>query len=301
MPFFYFVSEKEEVIIERFGSKYLRTVKTPGLHFKLPAPFETVAEHIPTDVRQDKDILQTKTKDNVFVTIPIKMHLQIEDSRKYHYNSNNPEEQIKTRIANAVKQLSAAMDFDELFQTREAFSQQVRDQVGKEIEELYGVRIVDVIVDEPQATEELKVQYTNAKVSQFVATAKLNNAQADKQAAILRAEGRKEELRLEGEGIAEQRAAIFRNYATQFNKLAAEGLSPEMAHQTILMAMANDTTRDAAKNGNMIISTSNTSDNLAQIQALGKQLTKPVAPKPANDAAPASDSNKAAVPGHKGP
>jgi hypothetical protein len=70
-----------------------------------------------------------------------------------------------------------------------------------------------------------------------------------------------------------------------------------MAHQTILMAMANDTTRDAAQKGNIILSTNNTSDILSQIQALGKQLTKP---KPANDLGPEQGGSKAA-PGHRAP
>lgn len=210
------------------------------------------------------------------------MHLQIFDSKKYHYNSSNPDEQVISRITAAMKQLTSGMDFAELYQARETLSEKVREKVGHEIEEFYGVKIVDVIVDEPQAPAEIQTAYNNVKASEREATAKLNNAQAEKQAAILRAEGRKEELRLDGEGVAEQRSAIFKNYAEQFNKLAAQGLTEDMAQQTILLAMANDTLRDAAKNGNVIITTSNSGEILGQIQTLGKALAKPA--KPANDA-----------------
>lgn len=275
MPnFIYVVHERQEVIIESFG-KYVKTVSSAGLKTKLPWPLQSVACRIPTDVYQVKDDLKTKTNDDIFVTIPIKMHLQVFDSKKYHYNSNNPIEQIRSRVTAAMKQLTSRMDFAELYQAREVLSEQVREKVGKEIEDLYGVKIVDVIVDEPQAPAEIQAAYNNVKASEREATAKLNNAQAEKTAAILRAEGRKEELRLDGEGVAEQRNAIFKNYAEQFNKLAAEGMTKEMAQQTILLAMANDTLRDAAKNGNTIITTNNAGALLGDIQTLAQTLDKP--------------------------
>ena len=268
------------MLIESFG-RYVKTVQKPGLNFKWPWPFQSIARKIATDVHQSKDDLRTKTKDDIFVTIPIKMHTQITDSKKYYYNSNNPGEQVQSRITAAMKQLTSSLDFAELYQARETLSEQVRERVGKELEDLYGVKIVDVIVDEPQAPAEIQTAYNSVKASEREATAKLNNAQAEKQSAILRAEGRKEELRLDGEGVAEQRSAIFKNYASQFNKLAEEGLTSDMAQHTILLAMANDTLRDAAKHGNVIITTGNSNEILGQIQALGKTLAKPM--KPAND------------------
>lgn len=282
LGFIYIVREKQEVIIESFG-KYVKTTQTPGLKFKLPWPLQTIREKISTEIFQSKDDLKTKTKDDIFVTIPIKMHLQVSDSKKYLYNSNNPSEQVKSRITAAMKQLTSKMDFAELYQAREILSEQVREKVGREIEELYGVKIVDVIVDEPQAPAEIQTAYNNVKASEREATAKLNNAEAEKRSAILRAEGRKEELRLDGEGVAEQRNAIFKNYAEQFNALAAKGLTPDMAHQTILMAMSNDTLRDAAKNGNVIITNGGANDMLESVQALGRTLMKPKLAPPTND------------------
>src|SRR5262245_2498744 len=83
------VKEKQEVIIESFG-KYVTTVKNAGLKFKAPWPFATVAERVSTALYEMKEDLQTKTKDDIFVTLPIKMHLQVEDTKKFHYESNDP-------------------------------------------------------------------------------------------------------------------------------------------------------------------------------------------------------------------
>lgn len=111
------VKEKQEVIIESFG-KYVKTVKDAGLKFKAPWPFAKVAERVSTALYEMKEDLQTKTKDDIFVTLPIKMHLQVEDTKKFHYESNDPMKQVMSRVAATVKQLTSQMDFAELYQAR---------------------------------------------------------------------------------------------------------------------------------------------------------------------------------------
>lgn len=279
-----FVREKEEVILESFG-KYVNTVKTPGLRFKLPWPLQNVAQKVPTALLELKEDLATKTKDDIFVTLPIKMHLQVTDSKKYNYESNNPIQQAMSRIAATIKQLTSQMEFAELYQARETISDHARERVGKEIENLYGMTLVDVIVDEPHAPAEIQQSYNNVKASERNKLAAVNDAEASKIKTIADAEARKEALRLDGEGIAAQRKAIFENYAGQFNELSQK-MSPEQAHQVIALAMANDTVRDAAKHGNVIIATTNPGDILTQMQAVGKTLTLNTASTPANDSRP---------------
>lgn len=268
------VKEKQEVLVESFG-KYVKSIKTPGLKFKAPWPFQNVAQRVSLALEERKEDLQTKTKDNIFVTLPIKMHLQVMDTQKFHYDSENPMQQVMSRVAATVKQLTSNMEFSELYQARETISDLAREKVGKEIEQLYGVKLIDVIVDEPHAPADLQAKYNNVKGSEMERQTMLNMAEAEKKRMILEAEGRKEAQRLDGEGIAAQRAAIFENYATQFNNLAKSGLTEDMAHQIITLAMQNDTIRDAAAKGNVIITNANANTVLQDMQALGKTLTKP--------------------------
>lgn len=284
----YTVQEKQEALIQRFG-KYLKTAKEPGLHFKLP--WHSVTK-VPTALLEHKEDLSTKTSDDVFVTLPIKMHLQIDDTRKFAFESDNPVRQVMSRVAATVKQLTSKMEFAELYQARETISDQAREKVGREIQDLYGMRLVDVIVDEPHAPAEIQASYNNVKASERNKLAAQNDAEAEKIRIIADAQARKEALRLDGEGIAAQRRAIFENYATQFNELAANGkMTPEQAHQVIILAMSNDTLRDAAKHGNTIVSTTNSQDTLSQMAALGKSLTTRAAPAN-NDAAPAAQPQR---------
>ena len=209
------------------------------------------------------------------------MHLQVTDAKKYHYESSQPDEQVKARVNATVKQLVSNMEFIELYQTREQISEMARDKVGKEIEQLYGMKLIDVIVDEPHADERAMASFSGVKESERNKLAAQNDSQAIKTRIIAEAEARKEALRLHGEGIAEQRAAIFANYAEQFNNLAKKGMSPDMAHEVITLAMALDTTRDAAEKGNLIVTTTNPNEILTQLQTLSQKLAKPL--QPSND------------------
>lgn len=289
MLFFYTVKEKEEVLVQQFG-KYMKTAKEPGLHFK--APWQSIKK-VPIAQLELQEDLRTKTKDDIFVTLPIKMYVKIEDTKKFAFDANDPITQTKSKISATVKQLASQMDFAELYQERETVSDRVREKIGKELHDLYGITLVDVIVDEPHVDENFESRYNNVKASEMDRLAARNKAEAEKISIIAQAEARKEALRLDGEGIAAQRKAIFENYADQFNQLAQKGLTQEQAHQVISLAMANDTVRDAAKNGNVIITTTNSNDVLSQMAALGKTLTSPTSIKPANDTG--------AVPAAKGP
>lgn len=280
MGFLLFVQEKEEVIIQTFG-KFTKAIKEPGMH--LIMPWQNVAARVGMELKQAEDTLSTKTKDDIFVSIPIKMHLQVVDAKKFVYDSNKPIEQVMARVNATVKQLVSGMEFIELYQTREQISEMARDKVGKEIENLYGIRLIDVIVDEPHADAKAMASFSGVKESERNKLAAQNDAAASKLRIIADAEAHKESLRLHGEGIAEQRAAIFANYAEQFNNLAKKGLSPEMAHEVITLAMALDTTRDAAEKGNVIVTTTNASELLGQMQTLGKTLTKPAPVRPASN------------------
>src|SRR5580700_507102 len=65
---FFTVRTAEVAVITRFG-KFLR-VAEPGLNWKVPA-FDPVAGVVSLRVNQITLTMETKTKDNVFVTIPI--------------------------------------------------------------------------------------------------------------------------------------------------------------------------------------------------------------------------------------
>ena len=67
---FYTVKQRQEALITSFG-KHVGTTETPGFKMKAPWPFQVVEKKIPTDLQQVEEMLDTKTKDNLFVGLPI--------------------------------------------------------------------------------------------------------------------------------------------------------------------------------------------------------------------------------------
>ena len=71
---FFIVRTKEAAIIERMG-KFV-TVAHAGLHFKLPY-VDRVRAKISLQIRQLDVMVETKTKDNVFVQIPVAVQYEV--------------------------------------------------------------------------------------------------------------------------------------------------------------------------------------------------------------------------------
>ena len=92
---FFTVRTAEVAVITRFG-KFLR-VAEPGLNFKVPF-FDTVTGVVSLRVNQISLTMETKTKDNVFVTIPISVQNRVRPEKVYdaYYKLSDPVAQIKS-------------------------------------------------------------------------------------------------------------------------------------------------------------------------------------------------------------
>src|ERR1700684_1769530 len=86
---FFTVRTAEVAVITRFG-KFLR-VAEPGLNWKRPF-FDTVTGIVSLRVNQITLTMETKTKDNVFVTIPISVQNRVRPEKAYdaYYKLSDP-------------------------------------------------------------------------------------------------------------------------------------------------------------------------------------------------------------------
>jgi len=98
---FFTVRTAEVAVITRFG-KFLR-VAEPGLNFKVPF-FDTVAGVVSLRVNQISLTMETKTKDNVFVTIPISVQNRVRPEKVYdaYYRLSDPVAQIKSYVEQVI-------------------------------------------------------------------------------------------------------------------------------------------------------------------------------------------------------
>jgi len=88
-------------VITRFG-KFLR-VAEPGLNWKRPF-LDSVQGIVSLRVNQITLTMETKTKDNVFVTIPISVQNRVRPEKVYdaYYKLSDPVAQIKSYVEQVI-------------------------------------------------------------------------------------------------------------------------------------------------------------------------------------------------------
>ena len=77
---FFTVKQQTSVIIERFG-KFI-SVRNSGLHLKIPL-IDRIAGRVNLKIQQLDVIIETKTKDNVFVKMKVSVQFKVIQDKVY--------------------------------------------------------------------------------------------------------------------------------------------------------------------------------------------------------------------------
>lgn len=291
------VKQKEEALITSFG-KHVRTEDKPGLHFKAPWPFNIVAAKVGTDLMQAEERLDTKTKDDLFVKLPIAIQYEVNDTPKFYFENRNAVDNMKKAVSAAVRTATSTKDFQELYSDRDEVSAHVIDQIKGTVEE-YGINLRRIIIDEPTAPQEVQSAFNEVRASERMMEASKNKAASHKIEVVAHAEAEKEADRLRGEGKALFRKALFDQYGEQMETVIGKGASREEALSVMLDTMRQDTMRDIGQQGNMVIVTPDGSDLGTRIAEL--QTLRRVKPATEQDTAPIRPAAAASAPAAPAP
>ena len=111
---FFTVRTAEAAVIARFG-KFLR-VAQPGLNWKVPL-IDQVQGRVSLRVTQIKLVMETKTQDNVFVSIPISVQTQVRAEKVYDafYKLADPTAQIQSYVEQVILGHVPGMTLDAVF------------------------------------------------------------------------------------------------------------------------------------------------------------------------------------------
>ncbi|WEV78032.1 SPFH domain-containing protein [Janibacter cremeus] len=243
---FFTVKTQENVIVERFG-KYKKVAK-PGLNVKTPF-IETTTRPISLRVRQLEVNIETKTKDNVFVTIPVAVQFVIgeENVVDAYYKLDNPEEQIRSYVFDTVRSSLSSMTLDTSFESKDDIASAVENRLSESMAR-YGFQIVNTLVTDISPDQRVRDSMNSINAAQRDRDAAQSLAEADKIKRVTQAEADADARRLQGEGVAAQRKAIATGIAEQYEMLKRAGIE-DTAEQLLLMNQYFDTLGDVARNG----------------------------------------------------
>lgn len=150
---------------------------------------------------------------------------------------------------NTVRSVAAEMDMNEIFRSKDAFETEVQSSLSERMGE-YGYEIVNVLVDDPMPSEEVRRSFDRVISSTRLKEAAQNEADAEKVRRVGVAEAQKQALELTGQGLANMRDEIAKGHARAIQDLIREtGLSAIQASDYLAKAFETEAFREAAEHG----------------------------------------------------
>lgn len=248
---------KHAAVLETLGKPNVRA-RMSGLSIKMPWPITQVVDYVNLQQQEIAADVSIKTQDNSFMGLPVKVQYRVSDSEdgtapvKAHYELENPEQQMTSYILNSVRQSAASMDMIDLYKNRDDIESHVRLALQERFAK-FGFVIENVLIDEPQPSDEVRAAFNHVIASQRKKEAAQNEADAAKIKLVGIASAEKESKKLQGEGMADMREAIAKGMELAMNALTASGMSQEQALSLLMDTNRLDTLNSAAAHGNMIL------------------------------------------------
>jgi regulator of protease activity HflC (stomatin/prohibitin superfamily) len=238
---FFTVKTAQVAVITRFG-KFLRVAEA-GLSWKVPY-IDSVAGLVSLRVNQITLTMETKTKDNVFVTIPISVQNRVRPEKVYdaYYKLSDPVAQIKSYVEQVILGHVPGMTLDEVFASQSSIAAAVKQELDADMS-TFGYEIVNVLVTDIVPDSKVKSAMNDINAAQREQVAANARGEAEKILVVKKAEAEAESKALQGQGIANQRKAIIEGLQVsieQFQKVV-DGASSRDVMQLVLVTQYFDT------------------------------------------------------------
>ena len=238
---FFTVQTAEAAIITRFGQ--FNRAAGPGLNWKTPY-IDKVQGRVSLRVDQIALTMETKTKDNVFVTIPISVQTRVRPEKIYeaYYSLSDPAAQIQAYVEQVVLGHVPGMMLDEVFASQSSIAAAVKQELDVDMS-AFGYEIVNVLVTDIVPDAKVKAAMNDINAAQREQVAATARGDAEKILVVKKAEAEAESKALQGQGIANQRRAIIEGLSTSiegFQKALGDTTAKDVM-QLVLVTQYFDT------------------------------------------------------------
>lgn len=241
---FFQVQTAEAAVIQRMG-KFNR-VATAGINFKLPW-LDQIAGRIDLRVQQLALDVETKTKDNVFVKIPVSVQYHVIPDKVYEafYKLANPKQQISSYVFNVILGHVPKMNLDDAFLQQSDIALAIKEGLD-DVMRTYGYAIDQALVTDIEPDEKVKAAMNDINAAQREQVAATARGEAEKILKVKQAEAEAQSKALQGQGIANQRKAIIEGLKESVESFSAavEGTTPKDVMMLVLVTQYLDTMKE---------------------------------------------------------
>ncbi len=240
------VKQQTAVVVQRFGK--FHSIRQAGLQFKVPM-IDTVAGRISLKIQQLDVPVETKTKDDVFVSLKVSVQFRINEDSVYDafYKLQNPFEQMSAYIFDVVRAEVPKMKLDDVFERKDDIAVAIRSELDEAMSE-YGYFIVKALVTDIDPASEVKQAMNHINAAERRKAAAEYEGEAEKIRIVAKAKAEAESKRLQGQGIADQRREIARGLEESVGTLNSVGINPQEASSLIVITQHYDTLQSLGEN-----------------------------------------------------
>lgn len=250
---FFLVKQQTAVVIERFGR--FQSVRNSGLQLKIPL-VDRISGRVNLKIQQLDVIVETKTKDDVFVRLKISVQFEVVKMKVYDafYQLENPSAQITSYVFDVVRAEVPKMKLDDVFERKDDIAIAVKKELNQAMAD-YGYDMIKTLVTDIDPDEQVKDAMNRINASEREKVAAEFEAEAERIKIVAKASAEAESKRLQGQGIADQRREIARGLEESVDVLNRVGINSQEASALIVVTQHYDTLQSIGEetNSNLIL------------------------------------------------
>ena len=250
---FFIVKQQTSVVIERFGK--FQSVRGAGFQLKIPI-VDRIAGRMSLKVQQLDVVVETKTKDDVFVKIKVSVQYVVIANKVYDafYKLDNPYTQITSYVFDVVRAEVPKLRLDDVFEKKDDIAIAVKGELQEAMND-YGYDIIKTLVTDIDPDEQVKHAMNRINASEREKVAAQYEGDAQRILIVEKAKAEAESKRLQGQGIADQRREIARGLEESVNVLNKVGINSQEASALIVVTQHYDTLQAVGtmNNSNLIL------------------------------------------------
>lgn len=250
---FFIVKQQTSAIVERFGK--FTSIRHSGLQFKIPV-IDRIAGRLSLKIQQLDVVVETKTKDDVFVKLKVSVQFQVIKDKVYEafYKLDYPHDQITSYVFDVIRAEVPKMKLDDVFEKKNDIAIAVKTELNDAMIE-YGYDIIKTLVTDIDPDAQVKNAMNRINAAEREKVAAQYEGDAARILIVEKAKAEAESKRLQGQGIADQRREIARGLEESVEVLNKVGINSQEASALIVVTQHYDTLQavGADTNSNLIL------------------------------------------------
>lgn len=250
---FFTVKQQSSAIVERFGK--FNSIRHSGLQLKIPV-IDRIAGKVNLRIQQLDVIIETKTKDNVFVKMKVSVQFKVIQEKVYDafYKLEYPHDQITSYVFDVVRAEVPKLKLDDVFERKDDIAIAVKRELNEAMT-TYGYDIINTLITDIDPDIQVKNAMNRINAADREKTAAEYEAEASRIRIVAKAKAEAESKRLQGQGIADQRREIARGLVESVDVLNKVGINSQEASALIVVTQHYDTLQAIGSdtNSNLIL------------------------------------------------